>query len=85
LRVLLEDFMATTLPEVHAASSVPTVSGSSIERLEELAHKHGWTLDEAMSRALDLTEIVLEAKDKDPDSKVYLFQGGKRFAVQIKK
>ncbi len=80
---LLEEPMATTLPEVHAPALAP-VSPNSIERLEDLAQKHGWTVDQAMNRALDLTEIVLEAKDKDPYSKIYLFQGGKRYAVQIK-
>ncbi len=75
--------MATTVPDIHASALAPVSSGY-IERLEELAHKHGWTIDQAMSRALDLAEIVLEAKDKDPASKVYLYQGGKRYAVQIK-
>jgi hypothetical protein len=81
--VLLEDSMATTNPELHASASSPMVSSDYRERLEDLAKKHGWTVDEAMSRALDLTEIVLNAKDEDPASKVYLFQGGKRYAVQI--
>jgi hypothetical protein len=51
--------------------------------LEDLARKHGWTVDEAMSRALSLTEIVLDAKDEDPASKFYLYRDGKRYAVQI--
>jgi hypothetical protein len=80
---LLEESMATTLPEVHTSSTIPTVSADYIERLEDLARKHGWTVDEAMSRALSLTEIVLDAKDEDPASKFYLYRDGKRYAVQI--
>ena len=80
---LLEESMATTLPDVHTSSTFPTVSADYIERLEDLARKHGWTVDEAMSRALSLTEIVLDAKDEDPASKFYLYRDGKRYAVQI--
>ena len=74
---LLEDRMATTLPEVHGSQ---VVSGNSMERLEELAQRHGWTLDGALKRALDLTETVMEA----PDSKVYLYKEGKRYSIQIR-
>ena len=77
--------MATTLPEVHSSSIASTVSPGYMERLEELAHKHGWTLDEALSRAVSLTEVVLGAKEKDPNSKLSRFQRGKRFAIELNK
>lgn len=82
---LSEDRMATTLPEINGAASLPVVSSDYIERLEDLAQKHGWSLDEAMQRALDITEIVLDAKDEDPQSKVYVYRGGKRYALEIQK
>ena len=69
--------MATTIAEVHGS---PVVSSHSMERLEEFAQRHGWTLDGALKRALDLTETVMDA----PDSKVYLYKAGKRYSVQIK-
>lgn len=75
--------MATTTPDIQASSSAPLVSADYMERLEDLARKHGWTVDEAMSRALSLTEIVLNAQDEDPASKFYLYRDGKRYAVQI--
>ena len=75
--------MATTLPELHATFGASVVPVDTMERLEELARKHGWTVDEAMSRALSLTEIVLDAQDEDPASKVYIYRSGKRYAVQI--
>ena len=74
---LLEDRMATTIAEVHGS---PVVSSNSMERLEELAQRHGWTLDGALKRALDLIETVMEA----PDSKVYVYKNGKRYSVQIR-
>jgi len=77
--------MATTLPEITATASSLPVSPDSIERFGELAEKHGWSLDEAMRRALDITNIVLDAKDEDPDSKVYVYRSGKRYSLELKK
>ena len=78
--VLLEDPMATTTADIHNSPSAPLVSSNSMERLEELAEKHGWTLDGALKRALDLTEVVMES----PDSKVYVYRDGKRYSLQVK-
>ena len=82
---LLEDRMATTLPEINATSAVPPVSPDVIGRFEEFAQKHGWSLDEAVERALDITEIILDAKDEDPSSKVYVYRDGKRYSLELSK
>ncbi len=82
-KTLLEDRMATSLSDIPPALSGAPVSTDYMARLTELAEKYGWTLDETMGRALDLAEVVLEAKDEDPGSKLYLYRGGKRYAVQI--
>ena len=78
-QLLLEDSMATAVNTSPGAALSPDY----MQRVEELAQKHGWTVDETIDRALDLTEIVLNAKDHDPDSKVYLYRDGKRYAVEI--
>lgn len=83
--LLLEDSMATTLPEITGTSTIPPVSPDAIERFEELAQKHGWSLNEAMRRALDITEIVLDAKDQDPNAKVYVYRDGKRYSLELQK
>ena len=81
---LLEDSMATTLPDI-SGNVLPPVSTDSIERFEELAQKHGWSLNEAIERALDITEIILDAKDEDPKSKVYVYREGKRYSLELPK
>ena len=74
--------MATTLPQFNAAPNTPLVSPDYMQRLETLAQNHGWSLDEAMKRALDITEVVLDAKD-DPQSKVYVYRSGRRYALEV--
>ena len=74
--------MATAVPDVNTSPGA-ALSSDYMQRVEQLAQKHGWTVDETIDRALDLTEIVLDAKDHDPDSKVYLYRDGKRYAVAI--
>ena len=80
----MEDRMATTLPGINA-SAVPPVSSEALGRFKELAQKHGWSLDEAVERALDITEIILDAKDEDPSSKVYVYRDGKRYSLELPK
>ena len=75
--------MATTLPDINTNDTASPVSLESTERLEEMARKHGWSLDDTMRRALDITAIVLDAKNEDPQSKVYVYRGGKRYALEV--
>ena len=82
---LLEDGMATTLPQISGTPTGAPVSPDAIGRFEELAQKHGWSLDEAIERALDITEIILDAKDEDPSSKVYVYRDGKRYSLELSK
>ena len=79
--VLSEEFMATTLPEVQSPNAA-SVSPYYMEQLEDLAQKHGWTMDQTIRMALKITDIVLESSD-EPDSKVYVYRGGKRYSLEI--
>jgi hypothetical protein len=62
-----EEFMATTIPDARASALGPVSSGY-IERLEEIAQRHGWTVDQAMRSFL----------------KGLPLHGAKRYAIQIK-
>ncbi len=79
---LLEVAMATALPDLQSSPQTSQILPERLERLQELAEEHGWTLDQAMRRALDITELVLEAKD-DPKSNVYVYKDGKRYSIEI--
>ena len=77
--------MATSFPGINGTQASLGTSADYIERFEDIAQKHGWSLDETMRRALDITEIVLDAKDEDPQSKVYVYRGGRRYSLEIQK
>ncbi len=51
-------------------------------RLESMAAKRGWTPGEALVRALNVAEIVFDAKD-DPTTEVYIHRQGKRYSLEI--
>ena len=74
--------MATAAPDVHLMNgSAP--SPDSTEQLEAFAHRHGWTVDQAVRTALKIADIVLESNE-EPGSKTYVYRGGKRYALEIK-
>jgi hypothetical protein len=74
--------MATVSPELHNPAEISQISPSRFDQLQELAEEHGWTLDQALRRALDITEIVLDAKE-DPKSNVYVYKDGRRYSIEI--
>ena len=75
--------MATMVPGMNATTA-PAFSAKDMDRLEKLAQKHGWSVDETTRRALDITQIVLDAED-DPESKVYVYRAGRRYALELQK
>ena len=76
--------MATSLPQIDQTTPASSLSEDALGRLEEIAQKHGWSLEGAMRRALDITELVLDARDADPNSKVYVYRDGKRYSLELK-
>jgi hypothetical protein len=62
--------------------NAPVLSPDYTEKLEDFARRHGWTMNQALRTALKITNIVLESKD-EPGSKVYVYRGGKRYALEI--
>lgn len=74
--------MATAVPEIQNTPGAPAISGEALEKLEAIAKRYGWSLDEALNRSLGITEIVLDAK-QDPSAQIFLYRDGHRYRLDL--
>ena len=59
-----------------------TVSAQRWARLEAFAAKHGLSLDAALRRAIDIADVILDAKAM-PGTEIYAFRNEKRYRLDI--
>ena len=70
---------ATATPD----AATTTLSDASMQKLEALAAKNGWTLDQTVDRAAGLLEYILEWTPKNAEPKAYVYKDGERYSIRI--
>lgn len=74
--------MSESMPQMAQDQTLDQLTSESMKRLTDFAQQHGWSLNEALRRTLDIADLILHVYN-DPSAKLYAYQGRDRYALKL--